>query len=369
MLNRLGQSIPPILVADWVRRVSYKKFVLLVCALAMGACFLVLAAVWNAVGSEHPAWLPYFFLLVYGVFWFCVGIHNLCLSLLYGKLVAVNSRGLLMLVAITIGSVTAIGSAWVWMGPWLTEGSPAMVRLFVFSGTSFVLAAGLAVFLYEPAERAAANPQSSLESFRQAGKIVWQDANFRLLAMIAGCFGMAVTLMPHYQAYVKQVFEIRLAEFVPWVIAQNLGAASFSVPLGRLADRWGNRLALQVVMLLLCAAPLLTVVLVHIGQPYARTGFYAVFFLLGLLPLSMRVFNNYTLEIAGSEEQPIYLSTLGICIALPVLLVSVLVGWLMDIVGFQFVFLLILMILLLGWTLTFKLIEPRSSEAGESKLH
>ena len=113
-------------------------------------------------------------------------------------------------------------------------------------------------------------------------------------------------------------------------------------------------------MLLLCTAPVLSMLLV-VGLPneYSRNGFLFVFFLLGMMPVSMRTFSNYTLEITDRDHQPIFLSTLGICMAVPVVLLSTLVGGMIDWVGFEQTFSLVVAIMLLGWTLTFKLIEPR----------
>lgn len=366
MLNRLGQNVPPILASERLRQTKLKKRVLASASFLMGASFLVLAFVWRNWACDQPNWLPFFFLVIYGLFWLCVGIHNLSLSLLYGKLVEVESRGQLMLIAMSIGSATAIGAAWFWMGDWLSGGLDTFVWLFVFTGTSMVIGSAMATLLIEEQDEPVANPKFIFSTVESSWRIVKSDSNFQTLALVSFCFGVGVTLMPHYQAYVKQTFKIQLVDFVPLVVSQNLGAAIFSIPLGKLSDRYGNRLALRTVMLLLCLAPILTVILVSFRTEYSKSGFYFVFFLLGLMPVSMRTFSNYTLEIADRDRQPIYLSSLGICMALPVIFLSVFVGWLVDAVNFQKVFLIVLAILLFGWTLTFRLSEPRTDTPADT---
>lgn len=363
MLNRLGQSIPPILAADQVRRVHRKKLVAVTCAASMGACFLLLAGIFALLGEQVPTWLPFVFLLVYTAFWLFVGLHNLSVSLLYGKLVEATARGRLMLIATTFGSICAVLCAWFLMRPWLAQSNPNFVMLFLFTGILFLTASCTAALLLEQADDKAVDVQakSSVQALKSAVAILKNDSNFRLLTLVAACFGIGITLFPHYQAYAKQSLNLSLASLVPWVIAQNVGAAAFSIPLGKLADKFGNRLALQLAMLLLCTIPILTMLMVNFPTSTPEVGLYVVFFLLGLMPVTMRLFNNYTLEIANREDQPVYLSTLGAVMALPVVLVSTIVGMMVDVVGFESVFTVIATIVLVGWTLTFKLEEPRLS--------
>jgi MFS family permease len=92
-----------------------------------------------------------------------------------------------------------------------------------------------------------------------------------------------------------------------------------------------------------------------VGQPW----FTLVFCLLGLTPVTMRILNNYTLEVTSNSEHPRYLSTLSIAMAVPPILLSPLFGAMIDWVGFEFVFLIVVMCGFYGWLLTFRIEEPR----------
>jgi MFS family permease len=217
------------------------------------------------------------------------------------------------------------------------------------------------MLLREPAdgEDAGTGLPIAASTFRTSWMILSRDANFRRLAWIAACYGMSVSLVPHYVAYVRESLSIGMEGFLPWLIAQNIGAALFSIPLGQTADRAGNRLAIQWTMIGLTAAPLLSVCWVQWLASLPNIGFSLIFLLLGLTPISMRVFQNYTLEIVPRPQQPIYLSTLGACMAFPVVAFSIPVGWVVDVAGFEPVFWLVIVILLISWVMTFGLSEPR----------
>ncbi len=90
-----------------------------------------------------------------------------------------------------------------------------------------------------------------------------------------------------------------------------------------------------------------------------------VFALLGLSPVMLRTFSNYTLEIADRQKQPIYLSTMSVCMAVPVIVTSLLVGLLVELIGFETAFAIVIATSFFGWILTFKLDEPRHHQPDE----
>lgn len=179
-----------------------------------------------------------------------------------------------------------------------------------------------------------------------------------LLAIIAGLFGMGLTLFPHYQRLGRDRFELDLTALIPWVLAQNVGAAVFSVPAGWVADRLGTRLVLRIMLLLVCTAPMLAIGLARMPQA-DQIWYTLVFGLLGMTPVTMRIFNYYTLEISDRADHPRYLSTLSLAMAAPPFFFSMPMGALVDSISFEFVFLLITGCMLVGWLLTFWLVEPR----------
>ena len=76
----------------------------------------------------------------------------------------------------------------------------------------------------------------------------------------------------------------------------------------------------------------------------------------------MKTFINYTLELTDAANHPRYVSTMGLCFAVPFIL-SPLVGMLIDVVGFEPIFLAISGLIGIGALLTFRMSEPRHSQA------
>ncbi len=366
MLNRFGQSVPPMLVSSFTRSTPLKKRTLTAMTLLMSLCFLALSGVWAWTDGRSSGWLPFVFLAIYAIFFAATGINMLLLNTLKGKLIRVRRRGLLDLVSNLIGAAVAITCAWFLLTRWLESSSgvddqpvaPNFTMIFLFTAAMFAIAAVIGTRFFEVADEIESDGHSSRQIFQAAVAIFLHDRNFRRLAIVGMMFGMSLTLFPHYQSMGRSRLSLALTALIPWVIAQNLGTALFSVPSGWAADRFGNRRVLNLLMLALCVAPMLSLFLSR-SQTVHSYWFNVVFVLLGLTPVAIRTLNNYTLEISAPEDRPRYLSTLGLCIAAPPVLMSALMGQLVDAISFEFVFFIGTACLFAGWILTFRLIEPR----------
>ena len=359
MLNRIGQSIPPLLASDWLRNRKIKRWGVTVCTTVMGSCFLLLALFWWVSGGEKVYWMPVAFLLTYTLFFGATGINELVSSTLVGKLIPVRRRGRLILMSTTLGALCAVTAAWFLLQRWLDREHGAFGVIFLTTGTCFLLAALISCFLVEKEDVPTGTKRTGLDLFYMSWQTFVVDRNFRLLAFVASMMGMTLTLFPHYQNLARTRLDVGLSALIPWLIAQNLGAAAFSWPTGWLGDRFGYRLVLKCVMLMLCVAPVLAIVLSWF--PGMHPGWYTVIFcLLGLTPVSIKVFNNYTLEIVEPKYHPRYLSTMRLCMSLPAVMTSLLLGALGDWVGFEVVFGLVASLIFLGWLGVFWLKEPRT---------
>ena len=364
MLSRLGRSVVPLLFSDQIRNVPRKRDGLCLTSIAMGCCFLVLAGLWWVSAGQRTAWWPVCFLGLYALFFTATGVNQVLFSTLTGKLIVENQRGRLSAVGSLIGGLSAIVFALIWLRPWLLSPAGAYPRfdlIFGFTGILFVASGITALRFIENSDDFKLPLRSRLEILHASAKIVTEDHNFRLLAAAAVMFGMSMTLFPHYQSIARERLGVgfsNLDGLLSWIIAQHVGASVLSVPAGGIADRYGNRLVLQILMGAVCIAPVLVLIL-HAGEIQWQFPYLVVFFLLGLTPITFRFFNNYVLETAEGTNHPAYLSTLSVCFAVPIITCSTLVGLFMDVIGLRTIFIAVLVLLLVGWAVTFRLQEPR----------
>ena len=366
VLNRGGQSLPPLMAAGRIARQPRKKWSLVGTSLAMAGCFAVLAFAWGPLAATRPDLLAILFLVVYATFSAVIGVNQLVFAALQGKLVSPGHRGRAMVVSVAVGSVLAIAAAFALLGPWLRdpEGFP---KIFAATAIFFALAAAAPVFLDEPAD---APPLASAASRRspwaavRSGVGVWRatvaaDPALVRLAAVAACFSAVLMMFPHYQAFARDRLGSGSGSLLAWVCTQNASTGLASLVAGPMSDRRGTRIVLVWLVALSALTPLVVTALSLLPHTTAVHWFWIVYVPLGLNPISLKLFTNYALELAPSAaEHPRYVSIVGAALAAPFVL-SPLVGLVVDALGFRPVFAAGAGVILAGAAIAAGLPEPR----------
>jgi len=371
VLNRLGQSVPPVFSADYLRAMPYKKRALVAFTMLMGLPLGALSIAWFAVGGENVgkcAWMPGLFLALYFTFFVLYGLYLVSFGTVQGKLIRPTRRGCLLLVSTALGTIPAMVLAWWLLADWLNLPGGGFGYIFGFTAVCFFLSGLTALLLSEPgdepgqptADRRAERThawQALRQNLADTRRVLLRDRNLQRLVIVAMLFGSSLIILPHYQNLALKRLGLPRTSLMVFVIVQNAAVGSYALIVGPLADAWGNRLTLRTLIFGAGLTPPLAILLANSGESAAKL-YWMVFIPLGVSPLVLRILINYTLEICEPAEHPRYLSTVNLCLAVPFLF-SPVVGWLVDATSFELVFLTtVCLVALSGW-LTFRLEEPR----------
>lgn len=366
VLNRFGQSLPPMLFARRLRQARRKKWSLFGTAIGLGIPLLVLATLWLMLDDKQQAWLPAVFLFLYLVFFVSSGLNQLSFGTLQGKLIRPDRRGELLGLSGLVGSVASVIGAWFLLQRWLSLPDHGFGWIFGFSGLGFLLAGATCFFVREPADEPRSDESEHHGGVRASINLLRRDAHFRWLAVVAMLFIAIQLLFPHFQALGQKHVTVEQLGFqlMLWVIAQNVAVGVFSFISGKLSDRLGNRLSLQWQVFGTALVPLLALLFTSGIAGFETKHFWLTFFFLGLTPVTIKTLTNYALELAEADQHPLYVSTLHACLAVPFFF-SPLVGWLVDLLGFESVFLGVSGVIFVGWLASLRLIEPRHHQRDE----
>jgi MFS family permease len=361
VLNRGGQSVPPLFAAGPLARLPQKKWALVRTSLTMAAWFGILAVAWQPLAERRPDLLAALFLVLYALFSASNGVNQLVVASLQGKLISPGRRGRAMVVSVAVGSVLAIVAAVLLLGPWLEE-PDGFPKIFGATAAFFALAAVLPLFLDEPAEHAEHESARGSRAGRLfAGWAVALRADPALvrLCLVAACFSAVLMLFPHYQAFARDRLGSKLGSLLTWVVVQNAATGIASLVVGPMSDRRGTRIVLIWLVALSATTPLVVTLLSLLAHHVAVEWFWIVYAPLGLNPLSLKLFTNYALELApGPAEHPRYVSIVGAALAVPFVL-SPLIGLAVDTVGFRPVFVAGAAVIAAAAALAIRLPEPR----------
>ena len=361
LLNRLGQSVAPLLMSSGLRATPLKSVWLGRTTFLMGLPFLFFGmSVQLSAGTLGEGYAGVF-LSAYVIFFALHGINEMAAGTVLGKLIPAQRRGRLQAAAAFVGTGCAVAMALLLLSRWLEQpGQLPFGKIFLFVGTVMILASLTIRFLREPADEVAEGrgfltPRKAISGVLSNLR---GDRVFRRLCGMAMLFVFVQSLFPHFQRVGLDAQNQSLQVLMIWVIAQHLGAVSFSTLTGILADRSGVRAALRLLLPCAAIAPLLAVVLAR-----QFPGFYwLTFFWIGLVPVTFRMQVNYALEIAPAEKHPEYISTLNLCMTLPFLM-SPGIGYLVERIGYLGPFLAVSGVVGLGAVAAFLLPEPREPGA------
>ena len=364
VLNRGGQSVPPLFAAGSLARMPRKRWALLRTSLAMAAWFGILALAWQPLAVRRPDLLAALFLVLYALFSASNGLNQLVVASLQGKLVSPGHRGRAMVVSVAVGSVLAILAA-VWLlGPWLEE-PDGFPKIFAATAGFFALASIVPLFLDEPADPPATASDSAADApagrrvFSGWGMALRSDPALVRLCLVAACFSAVLMLFPHYQAFARDRLGSRIGSLLTWVVVQNAATGIVSLVAGPVSDRRGTRIVLAWLVALSATTPLVVTLLSLLPHAVAVEWFWIVYAPLGLNPISLKLFTNYALELAPrAADHPRYVSIVGAALAVPFVF-SPLIGLAVDAVGFRPVFVAGAAVIAAGAALATALPEPR----------
>ena len=379
LLNRAGQSVPPLLYADSLRDRPLKKWSVWATTLGMAAPFAALSGLLWALGDRFAgAGAVVGFLALYALFFTATGLNQLGFSTLQAKLIPPARRGRLIAAGGVLGSVAAVSLALGFLAGWRAGGPGSFAALFAATAGGMVLSSGLILFAREEPDEPSAtralpgggNRKNGRarrfrpgRPFAEAAAVLRTDPDFRRVAAVAVLFVTAQLAFPHYIVLARRAHGAGNLPLILFVAAQNVGAGLFSVAVGWVADRRGNRLAVRGCLAGIAALPPLALVLTRVEDPRALA---VLFFLLGLTPVTFKAVTNWTLELTAAANHPRYVSTLKLCMAGPFLL-AVPVGAAIDAAGHGPVFGVVSLLVACGCGLTFLAPEPRRWPAGADR--
>lgn len=343
LLNRLGQSLPPVWCAGPLRDASLKKrwLMLTTGGMAVGAAaWAGLILVTEKADGTLPrgVGVPVVFLAGYTLFFVATGLNQVVFGTLQGKLIPATSRGKLMGRAGLFGSMTAVTAAVLFLGSWSGEVPGDFVVPFLLTAGGMAAACGLAGLAAETrdgraddmgADDGLTEPKGPLEPLRDAWVAVRSDRDFAIACGCGVLFVGSQLIFPHYVTWAGRATGGVSGSLLLFLVCQNLGAGGTGLIVGAIADRAGNRRALRLAFAVSALTPLAAMGAAAVGT---KAAFAGVFFLMGLMPVTFRTLTNYVLELVERTEHPRYVGTLRLAFAVPIVL-AIPVGAAVDAVG------------------------------------
>lgn len=360
ILNRAGQGVFPLFLARLMDHVPTKRFTLVtfcgLLALPL-ALMAVLALGYGEIGRRSAAVT---FLAVYFLFSGIYGLYQVAFNTVQGKLIRPDYRGRLMSYSTFWGTIPAVLVGFLVLRSWLSGDSPHYDIVFSTSACLFILSGVLCLLLREPGKNGTRHEVTTINFWEPFIRSFRTRPGLRGLWLVSMVYSFSLALVPHYQAFARERLHISADQQYLWVIAQSASVGVFSVLVGWLADRFGNRLTFALLVFCSAMTPAWCLAMLHLPRSWVESGIWFTFLTLAFTTLTPRLAVNYALELVPAQEHAVATAGLQVAITLP-LLASPLWGWIIELWGFEGLLRAAIVVISLAGVMSIFLPEPRSS--------
>ena len=356
-LTHLGTLLPPLFIANRIERLPLQKWYLFWVACVERAPFLVLAALIPWLGRANPQVLLVVFFIALAVHNFAMGLNMPSYFNLFSKVIPANQRGGMWGIGGAISGLLALGGAWlsgVLLGRYGFPDAYALNFLFAF----IVLTLGIIGFRFvrELPTTDRPPPIPMVKYLRNAPALLRTDRGFGLLVLSLMLGSFSLMAPAFYTAYALDRFDASYGTVALFTTLLMAGSTVANPILGLLADRQGNKLVLQIGMLLAGAAALVALLGPSIEWMYLVFVLYSF----SLAGSNIGGF-NMPLEFAPRAQVPTY-SAVCMTSSAPIRALAPMLGGLMLSIGLGYwsVFLFTVVVSGMGLgLLTAKVRDPR----------
>jgi MFS family permease len=374
---RTGSSfLLQILVSGYLQRRPYKLPFYRAMAIVRFADLTGIALLIVLVPAQGP-WLVGAFFLLLVIYSMGAGLTGIPFMDVVAKAIPPRRRGTFFAQRAFWGGILALGGS-AFVGLVLAE--PGGLRfplnvalLFALAAITLALAAGIWSLIREPPSQVDPTRVHWAEQFRRGARLLADDAPYRTFVLARLALLLAQSAGPFYIVYAKTTLSISPQMIGVYLAARTTASIVTNLFWGRISDRRGNRLLLQVTNAIGFSMPLLALSMGMVGQrlPHLTTwlswAYSAIFVASGAYVGASNIGRTgYLLDLAPPAQRPLYLGFTNTVFGVAIFASSI-GGLIVEWAGFTTLLVVSACLWCLALLLSFLLIEPRNrvNLAGE----
>lgn len=229
--------------------------------------------------------------------------------------------------------------------------------LFLFA---FILnSTGILIYFFikEPKGDIAPQKEKFLEHIKNASLVLKYDKNYRILMAVKILCGSSAIAFPFYVIYAIEKLNFKEEIVGLFILAQVIGGVISNIFWGYLGDTKGNKIVLQSYAFLGILAPLLALILPNFKNVYSL--YVLIFLAIGFSEGGGAIgYLNLLLEMSPPKQRPSYIGFMN-TITSPIALTPMLGGVIIDLVSYNVIFFVALILTLFGFIISLKLAKPK----------
>jgi MFS family permease len=364
-MSMAGWFLPQLLVANLIETARRKRPVYIWAGVVRITTIWVIALSVMMLKSDWTGGFVVLFFVLYSVYVIAAGVAGIPFMDMVGKEIKSENRGSFFGARLFFGGIMA-ALAGIYVERILAaQPFPGSYATLFITASALITIAIIAFCLADEREGIVAEKRTNFRKFLTRGPGLLRGVrSYRLFLVWRVLLGVWMMALPFYIIYAKERIGLAEESVGVFLSIQMIGMIVSNLLWGRLSDRVGNKIVLNLTAGFATLSPLMALLTSLSARLHGTAGLGIVFFFVGFAMSGLSLgHNNYMLDLSPENERPTYLGFMNTFLA-PAMLLSAVGGLIVEATSFEMLFGIALAASLLALAFSAKLEEPRGRVAG-----
>ena len=359
-LATAGWFLPQLVVANLIETVRRKRPIYVWAGVVRIVTIWIIALSIPLLSGTWATGFVALFFILYSVYVIAGGVAGIPFMDIVGKEIKSENRGSFFGARLFFGGIAAAVVGLYVKSTLAGKPFPDNYATLFVAASALITLAIISFCLADEREGTVRDRRTPFKRFLRRGPLLLKDIkSYRMFLVWRILLGIWMMALPFYIIFARERLGLPEEAVGVFLSIQMVGMIISNLLWGRLSDRVGNKIVLNLTAAVSAASPGIAL-LTSVAAPLrGMTGFGAVFFFLGFTMSGLRLgHSNYMLDLSPESERPTYLGFMNTFLA-PVMLLSAVGGYMVERTSFEVLFAVALGAGLLALVFASQLDEPR----------
>jgi MFS family permease len=359
-MSQAGWYMPQYVVAGFIEHVRRKKPVYVWSGLVRCIAIWTIAILVPVLVGSNAGYFVAAFFILYSVYTLGAGVAGISFMDIVAKAIPATRRGTFFGARLSLGGILSAGAGFFVRDVLNSRGFPDNFAILFIVAAAIVTVAIISFSLASEPDAAVNEKRIPYRKFLRRGpRLLRTNRNYRTFFIVRVLLSAWSMALPFYILYAQEELGLEPGAAGVFLAVQMVGFVISNLLWGSLSNRIGNKIVLLLVSGVAVISPLLAVLsgrCLWLGNTWC---FGIVFFFVGFTLSGVRLGQtNYMLDVSPEAERPTYLGFMNTLLA-PVLLLSMLGGYIIEKTSFETLFFAVMGTAVLSLLISFRMDEPR----------
>lgn len=356
-----GWFLPQLVVANYIETVRRKRPIYIWAGVVRIITIWVVALLVSQYSASQAGGFVILFFVLYSVYVIAGGVAGIPFMDIVAKEIKPENRGSFFGARLFFGGIAAALMGLFVRSVLASKPFPENYTILFVTASAIITLAILSFCFAEERDAVVPDRRTPFKEFLRRGPLLLKDVkSYRMFLVWRVLLGVWMMALPFYIIYARERLGLPEETVGIFLSVQMVGMIVSNLLWGRLSDRVGNKIVLNLTAAVSAAAPIIALLATVVPQLRGIVGFGAVFFFVGFTMSGLRLgHSNYMLDLAPESERPTYLGFMNTFLA-PVMLLAAVGGLVVEITSYETLFAIALAASILAFAFGIQLEEPRS---------